>query len=115
VGPTRPPRAVRVRTLERDAHKVTSTTLEPPLRDRRPQHIAQQRLATGQMKRASTRGRVHARGHASTLGEGGYSSAPGNANTGPASGVGGQRYDKRLSLPCAMTSGLRVEAYARGR
>jgi hypothetical protein len=44
--------------LERDAHQVSSTTLEPLLSDRRAQHIAQQRLATSPMKRASTRGRV---------------------------------------------------------
>jgi hypothetical protein len=44
--------------LSVNAHQVTSTVLEPLLRDRRAQHIAQQRLTPGRMKCASTRRRV---------------------------------------------------------
>jgi hypothetical protein len=51
-------RAVGVRALECDAHQVTSNARGPLLRERRSQHVAQQRLAPGKVQRASACGRV---------------------------------------------------------
>jgi hypothetical protein len=48
-------RAVGVRALECDAHQVTSTARGPLPRERRSQHVAQQRLAPGKVQRACGR------------------------------------------------------------